>query len=72
MKLPAQQILQKQNQEILNKISGIEGRINNFGTTQAISRFRFRGNGGLVEFAEKNIRFFCFKKKYMADKNEFG
>ncbi len=34
--ITVQKVIQKQNQSILNKINEIEGRINNFGATQAI------------------------------------
>lgn len=70
--IATKQVLLSQNQEILNKISELEGRINNFGTTQAILDSVSVGTGVWSNSLRKISDFFASRKNIWLTKMSLG
>lgn len=70
--IATQQILQRQNQEILNKIADLEGKINNFGTTQAILDSVSAGTSVWTNSIQKIAGFFNGKRNIWLTKLSLG
>jgi Tfp pilus assembly protein PilN len=67
-----EQVMAKQNQDILSKINDIQGRINNFGATQAILDSVSAGTEVWSNSINKIAEFFAQRKNIWLTKMNFG
>ncbi len=70
--IKTQQVLLRENEDILNRISDLEGRINNFGTTQAILDSAAVGTEVWSHSLEKIADFFAHNKNIWLTKMNLG